>query len=127
MREISPDDADRILQAAAAGRSVEGHEGLSDLLLGLHSPEVPARWPDLPHDRLMQEMCLVDVRGNRHWGPEAFRHLTRRLRRLWWAAPLMHLPGAMLVARPAYRWVSRNRYLIAGKAECDSDACSLHR
>ena len=55
--------------------------------LSLHDPEVARRWPDLSHDRMMQEMVIVDHYGNRHWGPEAIRYLTRRLRRLWWAAP----------------------------------------
>src|SRR5690606_2033867 len=62
--------------------------------LSLHDPEVARRWPDISHDRLMQEMCIIDRQGNRHWGPYAFRYLTRRLRRLWWLAPLMYFPGS---------------------------------
>ncbi|MCA9240997.1 MAG: DUF393 domain-containing protein [Planctomycetales bacterium] len=93
----------------------------------MHDPAVAKQWPDLSAERLHAEMCVVDRQGNRHWGPYAFRYLTRRLRRLWWAAPLMHLPGIMLLAKPVYRWVSRNRYLIAGKTECDSGACELPR
>lgn len=96
--------------------------------LSLHDPRVAERWPDLPHDRLMREMCVVDPEGRRHWGPDAVRHLSRRLRRLWWLAALMHLPGAMLLARPAYRWVAKNRYRFLGKSEaCESGSCSLHR
>lgn len=93
--------------------------------LSMHDPEVARRWPDLPPERLRDEMCLIDQKGRRHWGPYAFRYLTRRLRRLWWLAPVMHLPGVMLIARPIYRWVSRNRYLIAGRADCDSGSCRL--
>lgn len=96
--------------------------------LSLHDPEVARRWPDISPDRLMQEMCLIDRQGNRHWGPYAFRYLTRRLRRLWWLAPIMHFPGSMFLWRPLYRWVARNRYRFAGKAvECDGGTCSLHR
>ena len=62
--------------------------------LSLHDPEVARRWPDLSHDRMMQEMVIVDHNGNRHWGPEAIRYLTRRLRRLVWASPFMYFPGA---------------------------------
>lgn len=94
--------------------------------LSLHDPEVQRRWPDLIHDRLMQEMAIVDRRGRRHWGPEAIRYLTRRLRRLWWAAPLLYLPGSMLVLRPLYRWIARNRYRLSGTA-CENGACDLHR
>lgn len=97
--------------------------------LSLHDPEVKRRWPDISHDRLMQEMCLIDQQGNRYWGPEAIRYLTRLLRRLWWAAPFAYFPGSMLLWRPLYRFVARNRYRFLGKMEaCDEGGtCSLHR
>jgi predicted DCC family thiol-disulfide oxidoreductase YuxK len=94
--------------------------------LSLHDPEVQRRWPDVSHDRLMQEMLIVDRDGNRHWGPEAIRYLTRRLRRLWWAAPLAYFPGSMLLWRPLYRWVARNRYRFSGDA-CADGTCQLHQ
>ena len=94
--------------------------------LSLHDHEVYLRWPDLPCQRLMDEMVVIDYRGRCHWGPEAIRYLSRRLPRLWWAAPLLHLPGSMYVWRPLYRWVARNRYRFGG-GQCDDDACSLHR
>ena len=28
--------------------------------LSLHDPEVARRWPDLSHDRMMQEMVIID-------------------------------------------------------------------
>lgn len=93
--------------------------------LSLHDPEVKRRWPDISHDRLMQEMCIVDRQGQRHWGPYAFRYLSGRLRRLWWAAPLLYFPGVMIIGKPVYRWIARNRYRISA-ATCDSGACSLH-
>ncbi|MEM6331052.1 MAG: DUF393 domain-containing protein [Planctomycetota bacterium] len=101
--------------------------------VSLHDPSVAERWPDIALDRLHQEMCIVEGPGGRrpgrrHWGAEAVRHLTFRLRRLWWLMPLMHLPGMMLLARPLYRLVARNRYRIAGRAEdCDNGSCSLPR
>ncbi len=93
--------------------------------LSLHDPQVQARWPDLSHERLMQEMCIIDHTGKRHWGPEAFKYLTRRLRRLWWGAPLLHFPGSMLLWRPLYRWVAKNRYRLSGRS-CEEGTCSLH-
>jgi predicted DCC family thiol-disulfide oxidoreductase YuxK len=97
--------------------------------LSLHDPEVKRRWPDISHERLMNEMCIIDQKGNRYWGPEAVRYLTRRLRRLWWAAPFLYFPGSMLVWRPLYRFVANNRYRLLGKTEaCDEGGtCSLHR
>ncbi len=96
--------------------------------LSLHDPQVAERWPEVSLDRLHDEMCVVDQQGHHHWGPYAVRYLSRRLPRLWWLAPLMHLPGIMLLARPAYRLVAKNRYLIAGRnAECDTGACEVRR
>jgi predicted DCC family thiol-disulfide oxidoreductase YuxK len=94
--------------------------------LSLHDPEVERRWPDVSHDRLMQEMLIVDRHGNRHWGPHAIRYLTRRLRRLWAAAPLAYFPGSMLLWRPLYRWVAKNRYRFSG-GDCVDGSCQLHR
>ena len=95
--------------------------------LSLHDPQVAERYPDLTHEQLMQEMAIVDHRGRRHFGAEAFRHLTRRLPRLWWAAPLLHFPGSLPVWKYLYRQIAQRRYRW-GKAEqtCDTGACDLH-
>jgi predicted DCC family thiol-disulfide oxidoreductase YuxK len=95
--------------------------------LSLHDAEVARRWPDLSHDRMMQEMVIVDRDGKRHWGPEAIQYLSRRLRRLWWAWPVLNFPGSMVLWRSAYRWVARNRYRLSGGPTCDEDTCALHR
>lgn len=94
--------------------------------LSLHDPEVQARFPDLPHDRMMQEMVIVDRHGNRHWGPAAIRYLTSRLRRLRWAAPVLYFPGSMLVWRPLYRWIARNRYRLSGN-DCSTGGVPIAR
>ena len=91
----------------------------------MHDPEVERRWPDLPRERLEREMCIIDSKGRRYWGPEAIGYLTLRLRRLWWAAPLLLFPGAMWVWSRVYRLVARNRYLLGG-GRCEGGAgCSL--
>ena len=95
--------------------------------MSLHDPAVAERWPDLSRDRLMEEMCIVDTHGKRHWGASAIRYLTFRLRRLWWAMPLLYFPGSMFLWRPLYRWIARNRYRLSGTESCDDDACQLHR
>ena len=95
--------------------------------MSLHDYEVYLRWPDMPCQRLMEEMAVVDYRGRCHWGPEAIRYLSRRLPWLWWTAPLLHLPGSMVVWRPLYRWFSRHRYHLSGDDQCDDGTCSLHR
>ncbi|MCA9235425.1 MAG: DUF393 domain-containing protein [Planctomycetales bacterium] len=94
--------------------------------LSLHDPEVQQRWPDISLERLHEEMCIVDGQGRRHWGPYAIRYLTKRLRRLWWAMPALYFPGSMLVWKPLYRWIARNRYRLSG-TDCPDGACSIHR
>ncbi|MGL4513303.1 MAG: thiol-disulfide oxidoreductase DCC family protein [Lacipirellulaceae bacterium] len=96
--------------------------------LSIHDPAVAAEYPDCPRERLLEEMCVIDPAGTRHWGADAMRRIAVRLPSLWWLRWLFAIPGAMLVARPVYRLVARNRYLIAGKREeCADGACSLHR
>ena len=94
--------------------------------LSLHDPEVQRRWPDAAPERLQLEMLIVDAQGRRHWGPEAIRYLTRRLRRLWWAAPFAYFPGSMWLWRPLYRWIARNRFRLSGQS-CDETACQVHQ
>jgi len=94
--------------------------------LSLHAPAVVERYPDLSHDRLMQEMFIVDHRGRRHGGAEAVRYLTLRLRRLWWLAPLLYFPGSLPVWRFLYRQIARNRYRWGKTVHCDGGTCHLH-
>jgi predicted DCC family thiol-disulfide oxidoreductase YuxK len=102
----------------------DGQEKLS--YLSLHDPLVQLRWPDLSHERLMEEMCIVGADGKRHWGAHAIRYLTGRLRRLWWAAPMAYCPDSMLLAKPLYRWIARNRYRLSG-IECKDGTCRVHQ
>jgi predicted DCC family thiol-disulfide oxidoreductase YuxK len=95
--------------------------------LSLHDPRVAERYPDLKHERLMQEMVIVDRRGRRHGGAAAVRYLTSRLRRLWWAAPLLYFPGSLPLWKFLYRQIAKRRYRFGKLAgECDEGTCSLH-
>jgi predicted DCC family thiol-disulfide oxidoreductase YuxK len=96
--------------------------------LPLQDPRAAQRFPDLSHQQLMEQMYVVDRQGRRHGGADAFKYLTRRLPRLWWLAPLMHIPFSLPLWRWAYRHVARRRYRIAGKmADCETGACRMHR
>jgi predicted DCC family thiol-disulfide oxidoreductase YuxK len=96
--------------------------------LSLHDPEVAKRFPDLSYDRLMEEMVVVDPKGNRYGGATAFRYLTTRLPRLYLLAPLMHIPFTLPLWQWGYRQVARRRYRIAGKTgeACEGEACKVH-
>lgn len=95
--------------------------------LSLHDPEVARRYPDLSYDQLMVEMYVVDRQGHRHAGAGAFRYLTTRLPRLYWLAPLMHVPFTMPLWRWGYRQIAKRRYAISKAADaCDEGACRVH-
>jgi predicted DCC family thiol-disulfide oxidoreductase YuxK len=96
--------------------------------LSLHDPEVAKRYPDLTYDKLIREMYVVDQRGNRHAGADAFRYLTTRLPRLYPLAPLMHIPFTMRLWRWGYRQIARRRYGISGRTgeACQNEACQVH-
>lgn len=95
--------------------------------LSLHDPEVAKRFPDLTYDQLMEEMYLVDQRGNRYAGAAALRYLTTKLPRLYALAPLMHIPFTMPLWRWGYKQVARRRYAIQGKTDaCDDGSCKVH-
>jgi predicted DCC family thiol-disulfide oxidoreductase YuxK len=94
--------------------------------LSLHDPEVARRYPDLTHEMLMNQMYVVDQQGNRYGGAAAIRYLSRRLRRLWWLAPLLHIPGSLPLWQWLYQQVAKRRYRFGKLNQCDNDACSLH-
>lgn len=95
--------------------------------LSLHDPEVARRFPDLSYAQLMEEMAVVDRHGRRHLGAAAFRYLTTRLPKLYWLAPLMHIPFSMPLWRWGYRQIAKRRYLM-GRTDggCDDGACKVH-
>ena len=93
--------------------------------LSLHDSRVQTRYPDLSHERLMEEMVVIDGQKRRHGGADAVRYLSRRLPTLWPLAPLLHLPGTARLWRWMYRQVAKRRYRIAGR-DCDGGSCDLH-
>lgn len=97
--------------------------------ISLHDPLVKERYPDLTHEQLMEQLYLVDGKGNRYGGAAAFRYLSRKLPLLFVLAPLMHIPFSLPLWQWCYRQVAKRRYLLMGKHSddaCDSDACSIH-
>lgn len=93
--------------------------------LSLHDPRVNDRYPELTYEQLMDQMWVVTPDRRRHGGADAVRFLSRFLPRLWWMAPVMHLPFAMPLWRYLYKALANRRYRLAGKS-CDGGTCELH-
>ncbi|TWT47505.1 thiol-disulfide oxidoreductase DCC family protein [Botrimarina hoheduenensis] len=109
-------------------RPLLGLRGHRLAYLSLHAVEVATLYPQVPHQRLLEEMVVVDPQGRIHGGADAVRHLSRRLPRLWWLAPILHLPGSKGVWRALYRCLARNRYRLGGRvADCHEGVCAIRR
>jgi predicted DCC family thiol-disulfide oxidoreductase YuxK len=94
--------------------------------LSLHDPAVAQRYPDLTTEQLMAEMYVVGRDGRYHRGAAALRYLSRRLPRLWWLAPCLHVPGSLPLWSFLYQQVARRRYRLAGKEACTDGSCQIH-
>lgn len=95
--------------------------------VSLHDPRVADRFPDLSLEQLMKQMYVISPGGDQYAGAAAVRYLSRRLPRLWLAAPFLHIPFSLPLWQAAYDWVARNRYRIAGRnSACDSGTCQTH-
>jgi len=94
--------------------------------LSLHDSETARRYPDLSHDELMRQMVVVDAHGRRHGGAAAVRYLSRRLPRLWWLAPILHIPLSLPLWQWLYRQVAARRYLFGRVESCENGTCHLH-
>jgi predicted DCC family thiol-disulfide oxidoreductase YuxK len=94
--------------------------------LSLHDPAVAQRYPDLTHDDMMQNMYVVDQQGRRHRGAGAVRYLSRRLPRLWFLAPALHIPFSLPLWQWLYQQVARRRYRFGKVEDCADGACAVH-
>lgn len=94
--------------------------------ISLHDPRVAELCPDLTHQQLMDQMwVLTSDRTSKFGGADAARYLSRRLPKLWWLFPLLHLPATMPLWRWIYRQIAKRRYKISGR-NCDSGTCKIH-
>jgi predicted DCC family thiol-disulfide oxidoreductase YuxK len=100
----------------------------------LHDPIIGEMFPDLSHEQMMEQLYLIPgINSGKHHlrlgGAEAIRYLSRRLPKLWLAAPLLHLPFSLPIWQWGYQQVAKRRYRIAnknGEACSDDGTCDLH-
>ncbi len=108
-------------------RRLHWFAGGSLAFLSLHDPLVADLCPELTHEQLMQRMYVVTQDNQTLGGVHGIKYLSRRIPRMWFAAPLLHIPFSMPVWSCLYDLVARSRYQIAGKADqCDSSSCEVH-
>ena len=93
--------------------------------VSLHSPVIAAKFPDLSHEMLMEQMWVVSKAGMRYGGADAIRYLSRTIPTLFAIAPLMHIPLTRPLWRALYRAVASRRYRLAA-SRCGDGTCSLH-
>lgn len=103
--------------------------------VSLHDPFVARHFPDLSFEQLMEQIYLIPngaegYSTKRYGGAAAIVYLSRRLPKLWWFAPLFHIPFTLPIQQWFYRQIAKRRYKIAGKSdglECDEDGtCEVH-
>lgn len=91
--------------------------------VSLHDVRVARDFPELPRDRLLEEMVVIDTAGRARGGATAVRYLSRRLPLMWPLALLLHIPGSLPVWAWLYRLVARNRMRLAGT--CREGTCRV--
>lgn len=97
--------------------------------LSLHDSSVTERFPELTHDEMMKQMYVGNVAtGKTYGGASALRYLTRKLPRLWWAMPFLHIPFTLPIWQWLYNQFAKRRYKLSGKNDdqCDNDQCKIH-
>ena len=94
--------------------------------ISLHDPRVAERFPNLTYQQLMDQMWVITAAGCQYGGADAGRYLSRKLPRLWWLAPLLHIPFSMPIWRWLYSKIAQRRYKLSG-INCDEGGtCDLH-
>jgi predicted DCC family thiol-disulfide oxidoreductase YuxK len=80
-------------------------------LIDLHDADARANFPALKFEALMDELHVVDDRGNVLRGARAVNEVLRRQRGLpGWLAYLWYIPGYAWLADRQYKRISRTRY-----------------
>ena len=111
-------------------RNLKRFDGKNRLAyLSLHDPQVSELCPNLTHEDLMKQMYVVSPDKKIFGGAAALRYLSRRLPKLWLAAPFLHIPFSLPLWQWTYDQIAKRRYKIANKngQSCDSEGtCKIH-
>ncbi|MBI1320769.1 MAG: DUF393 domain-containing protein [Candidatus Hydrogenedens sp.] len=88
-----------------------------------------SRAPQVSDAACMEAMQLVMPDGHVYDGERAVPHILAHTRGYHWLGTLMRLPGVLLLARPVYRLIARNRLALSGLfvRHEDGDRCSVEK
>jgi predicted DCC family thiol-disulfide oxidoreductase YuxK len=93
--------------------------------LSLHDVRARELCPDLTEEQLMEQIWVVQSDGaTKFGGADAARYLSKRLPKLWWLFPVLHIPLAMPLWRWVYRQIAKRRYKISGR-NCETGTCRI--
>lgn len=81
--------------------------------VGCRSQERIRRFPQVPEEACMAAMVLALPDGRMLAGADAVPELLRAMKGWRWLSYVFAVPGVGLLARPAYRWVAKNRYSLS--------------
>ena len=93
-------------------------------LVPLSDPRAREIAPQVTREDLLEAIHCVPPGGAVYRGARAIRFIGLRLPLLVPVALGLWLPGVIWVAEIAYRWISRNRYLLSKVFGC-KDACAI--
>ncbi len=94
--------------------------------LSLHDERVSQLCPNLSYQQLMDQLWVVTTTGEQFGGADAGRYLSRKLPKLWWLMPWLHIPFSMPLWRWLYARIAERRYKLAGHACDENGSCHLH-
>ena len=95
--------------------------------LSLHDGRVAEIAPGLTHQQMMEQLWVVTTGGESYGGADAGRYLSRKLPKLWWLMPWLHIPFSMPGWRWLYKLVAARRYRVAGERCDEGGTCELHQ
>ena len=93
-------------------------------LVPLSDPRAHEIAPQITRGDLLEAIHCVTPEGRVYRGARAIRFVGMRLPLLVPVALVLWIPGVILLAEIAYRWVSRNRHLLGRVFGC-KDACAI--
>lgn len=93
-------------------------------LLPIADPQAAEIAPGIGRDDLLEAIHCVAKDGKIHRGARCIRFVSLRMPLAMPIGLFLWIPGVILIAEIAYRWLSRNRHLLSRLFGCKG-ACTL--